>query len=140
MDWSATKEGRFLSGDCDRFIYLYDAHEGHWAADTTPFTGHSASVEDLQWSPSEVEVFASCSVDKTIKIWDARMKARPGLSVDAHNSDVNVISWNKCVRHTHTHAHARTRTHTQQPNALVLILVCLAKCLQEGELPHALGC
>lgn len=99
MDWSATKEGRFLSGDCDRFIYLYDAHEGHWTADTTPFTGHSASVEDLQWSPSEVEVFASCSVDKTIKIWDARMKARPGLSVDAHNSDVNVISWNKKVNY-----------------------------------------
>lgn len=128
MDWSATKEGRFVSGDCDRFIYLYDAHEGHWAADTTPFTGHSASVEDLQWSPSEVEVFASCSVDKTIKIWDARMKARPGLSVDAHNSDVNVISWNKCVRHTR-HTTNNTR----------LTFVCLAKCLQEGELPHALG-
>lgn len=95
MDWSATKEGRFLSGDCERFIYLYDTQESGWVVDNIPFTGHTASVEDLQWSPTEVEVFASCSVDKTIKIWDARMKARPGLSVAAHSSDVNVISWNK---------------------------------------------
>jgi len=95
MDWSGVKEGRFLSGDCQKLIYLYDSHESHWVVDNIPFTGHNASVEDLQWSPNETEVFASCSVDRTIKIWDARMKNRPGLSVDAHNSDVNVISWNK---------------------------------------------
>jgi len=99
MDWSGVKEGRFLSGDCQKLIYLYDSHESHWVVDNIPFTGHNASVEDLQWSPNETEVFASCSVDRTIKIWDARMKNRPGLSVDAHNSDVNVISWNKKVNY-----------------------------------------
>jgi ribosome assembly protein RRB1 len=63
--------------------------------DSDAFRGHTDSVEDLQWSPVEREVFASCSVDQTVKIWDTRMKKKPALSFKAHDSDVNVISWNK---------------------------------------------
>jgi ribosome assembly protein RRB1 len=50
-------------------------------------------------SPNEKEVFASCSVDQTIKIWDARRRERAVLSVRAHDSDVNVISWNPSAPH-----------------------------------------
>ena len=32
-----------------------------WQVNSRPFSGHSSSVEDLQWSPSEVTVFASCA-------------------------------------------------------------------------------
>lgn len=40
-------------------------------------------------------VLASCSVDKTVKIWDTRQRTSAMLSVVAHDSDVNVISWNR---------------------------------------------
>ena len=48
-----------------------------------------------QWSPTEADVFASCSVDQTLRIWDARRKDSSVISIKAHDSDVNVISWNR---------------------------------------------
>lgn len=48
----------------------------------------------------EGNVFASCSVDRTIRIWDSRVRTAPQLTVTAHATDVNVISWNSLASHT----------------------------------------
>jgi ribosome assembly protein RRB1 len=97
MNWSLLNTGRIITGDCDKHIFVANMTDsGAWVQDTIPFIGHTSSVEDLQWSPTEPEVFASCSVDKTIRIWDGRMKVS-ALSFEAANCDVNVISWNKKV-------------------------------------------
>lgn len=58
------------------------------------YSGHQSSVEDIQWSPTEATVFASCSADQHICIWDTREQTKPMLRVRAHASDVNVIGWN----------------------------------------------
>lgn len=49
----------------------------------------------MQWSPTERDVFASCSADGKISIWDIRIGKSPAASFKAHNADVNVISWNR---------------------------------------------
>ncbi|PSS20826.1 Glutamate-rich WD repeat-containing protein [Actinidia chinensis var. chinensis] len=95
IDWSPLVSGRLVSGDCKNSIHLWEPTSGTtWIIDTNPFLGHAASVEDLQWSPTEVDVFASCSVDGNIAVWDIRLGKAPAASIKAHNADVNVLSWN----------------------------------------------
>ncbi|XP_028928917.1 glutamate-rich WD repeat-containing protein 1 [Ornithorhynchus anatinus] len=99
LDWSPKTPGRLLTGDCQRNIHLWTPTDGgSWHVDQRPFLAHTGSVEDLQWSPSEATVFASCSVDSSIRIWDVR--AAPGRACmltasSAHEADVNVISWSR---------------------------------------------
>uniref|UniRef100_A0A8C1VKD3 Glutamate-rich WD repeat-containing protein 1 n=1 Tax=Cyprinus carpio TaxID=7962 RepID=A0A8C1VKD3_CYPCA len=89
--------GRLLSGDCKKSIHVWEPQEGGtWKVDQRPFSSHSKSVEDLQWSHTEATVFASCSVDQSIRIWDIRAPPNSMLSAnEAHSSDINVISWNR---------------------------------------------
>lgn len=92
---------RLLSGDIASKIYLTTSTESGFITGDKAFTGHTSSVEDLQWSPSERTVFASCSADRSVRIWDVRQKARKSsLAIaNAHEADVNVISWNKLTEY-----------------------------------------
>lgn len=98
IDWSPTAAGVLVTGDCRKDIHVWQpATAGTWKVDQKPLIGHTDSVEDLQWSPNERSVLASCSVDKSIRIWDCRAPAAKACMLtcdNAHESDVNVISWN----------------------------------------------
>ncbi|KAF9460123.1 glutamate-rich WD repeat containing [Collybia nuda] len=99
MDWAASGPSslRLLTGDVHSKIYLTTSTPSGFNALSQPFLTHTSSVEDLQWSPSEPTVFASCSADKSVQIWDVRSKGRKSVAGinSAHESDVNVISWNR---------------------------------------------
>ncbi|XP_035205236.1 glutamate-rich WD repeat-containing protein 1-like [Stegodyphus dumicola] len=98
LEWSPLVSGMLATGDCKKNIHLWKPLEGGWHVDQRPYTGHTDSVEDIQWSPTEINVMASCSVDKTIRIWDIRASSNKACMLtrqNAHDSDVNVISWNK---------------------------------------------
>ncbi|KAH8272623.1 hypothetical protein KR018_010189 [Drosophila ironensis] len=99
VDWSPCVEGVLATGDCRRDIHVWSPLEdGSWKVDQRPLVGHSQSVEDLQWSPNERSVLASCSVDRTVRIWDCRASPQKACMLtcqDAHESDINVISWNR---------------------------------------------
>jgi len=101
IDWSPLVPGKLASGDCKGGIHVWTPRTDcadAWTVDQRPFVGHKESVEDIQWSPSEATVFASGSVDKTIRVWDTRANPTSAnmLTVsDAHDADINVISWNR---------------------------------------------
>lgn len=67
-----------------------------FVTDPVPFVGHRGSVEDIQWSPTQPGVFASCGVDGTIRIWEGKEETCK-ISVVTHTMDVKVISWNTYV-------------------------------------------
>ena len=106
LAWSPLfPQGKLLSGDNDGKIFLTTPSDsngggGKWVANSRPFTGHISSVEDLAWSPSEQNVFASASADGTVKVWDVRSKSRkPAVDVHVSDTDVNVLSWSKLTAH-----------------------------------------
>ncbi|GAA0185528.1 hypothetical protein LIER_32816 [Lithospermum erythrorhizon] len=103
LDWSPLVPGRLVSGDCKSFIHLWEPTAGTtWNVDSNPFVGHKARVKDLQWSPTLPSVFASCSADGSVLIWDTRSGKSPPAIIMSHDADevdeapgVNVISWNR---------------------------------------------
>ncbi|KAF8273981.1 WD40-repeat-containing domain protein [Lactarius quietus] len=99
MDWATSDTGalRLLTGDIHSKIYLTTSTPTGFTTQNTPFTSHTSSVEDIQWSPSEATVFASCSADQSVRMWDVRSKGRKSVAAitAAHRSDVNVISWSR---------------------------------------------
>ena len=95
LDWSSHVPGQLASGDCNSNIHVWQPTPAAKWTISAPYQGHTQSIEDLQWSPTEASVFASCSVDHTIRIWDTRERSRSMLNVNASDTDVNVLSWNK---------------------------------------------
>jgi ribosome assembly protein RRB1 len=96
LDWSPVSAGRLASGDCNHQLYLWQPHQATWRVDKQNFRGHTESIEDIQWSPNEAEVFMTCSVDQSIRVWDCRAPQQAALVVaGAHDCDINVISWNR---------------------------------------------
>jgi ribosome assembly protein RRB1 len=105
IDWAASLNSttgsitglRLLTGDIASKIYLTTTTNTGFNTKAEPFISHTSSVEDIQWSPSEGTVFASCSADQSIRVWDVRIKGKKSAMVveKSHESDVNVISWNK---------------------------------------------
>ncbi len=47
--------------------------------------------------PPPPQVFLSCSADGSARVWDVRQRQGAMLSVQAHDADVNVCSWNRCA-------------------------------------------
>lgn len=97
MDWSNVTPGSLLTGDMSGKIYLTTKSVSGFTTQNDPFIGHQGSIEDIQWSPKEANVFTSCSSDKTIRVWDTRVSKKSQLSIVAHDCDVNVLSWSRCV-------------------------------------------
>ena len=84
----------------------------------------------LQWSPTEADIFASCSVDGKICIWDIRTGKQPCVSVKAHNADVNVISWNRYIQDFYIHEQLSTPFLLYKYCIYVVIsMIRLASCM-----------
>ncbi|KAI9667490.1 MAG: ribosome biosynthesis protein rrb1 [Bathelium mastoideum] len=102
VDWSPTvPEGKLLTGDVNGRIFITTIGEGGQASTAKdPFTSHQGTVEELQWSPVERNVFASAGNDGTVRIWDVRSKSHKSvLNVPVSSTDVNVLSWSRQNTH-----------------------------------------
>jgi ribosome assembly protein RRB1 len=76
IDWSKADPGVLATGDCNKDIHIWKpTDDGSWNVNQTPLIGHTASVEDIQWSPNEKNVLATCSVDVSFLLFLCQIKS-----------------------------------------------------------------
>eukprot|EP00792_Barthelona_sp_PAP020_P008644 TRINITY_DN3234_c0_g1_i2.p1 TRINITY_DN3234_c0_g1~~TRINITY_DN3234_c0_g1_i2.p1 ORF type:complete len:489 (-),score=168.17 TRINITY_DN3234_c0_g1_i2:85-1551(-) len=93
----AWADENLLSGDCHGQIVLHTLTKDGFEA-VQSYEGHSSSVEDICFSPSNNEFFASVGCDKAIVLWNLK-SSQQTLSVrsEAHDGDINVFDWNSSI-------------------------------------------
>uniref|UniRef100_A0A090X7R6 Putative tho complex subunit n=1 Tax=Ixodes ricinus TaxID=34613 RepID=A0A090X7R6_IXORI len=70
VDWSC--DGRRLaSGSFDKTVSIFVLDKDRMAKDHV-FKGHGDSVDQLCWHPANPDQLATASLDKTVRLWDAR--------------------------------------------------------------------
>lgn len=73
VDWSSVKTANLATGDCKKNIHVWTLKsQNDWQVDQQPLVGHESSVEDIKWSPTEPDILSSCSVDRSVRLWDLR--------------------------------------------------------------------
>lgn len=95
LDWSTVKAGRLATGDIAGTIRIYDENGGKWS-ELMSLSHGEASVEEIQWSPTEEQILITGGTDGNIMLWDVRTK-KCVRSLKAHTTDINVMSWNRKV-------------------------------------------
>lgn len=108
LAWSPHQRGLLAFGDCNGVVSIYQ-QQGNSFDRVTLFNAHANSVEDICFSPVDDGVFATCSCDGYVCIWDARDLTKPVLKfqgrdikkdpefADGDKIDVNVLDWN-CIQ------------------------------------------
>jgi coatomer subunit beta' len=83
-----------LSCSDDQTILMYD-WDKKWAKSNT-FVDHSHYVMHIAINPCDPNMFASASLDKTIKIWSIQgKKSSANYSLTGHKAGVNCVDFSK---------------------------------------------
>ncbi|CAK7356651.1 unnamed protein product [Dovyalis caffra] len=79
-----------MSSSDDKLIKLWDWEKG-WEC-TQTFEGHSHYVMHVTFNPKDTSIFASASLDTTIKIWSLSSTA-PVATLNGHSKGLNCVDF-----------------------------------------------
>ncbi|XP_055354842.1 histone-binding protein RBBP4-like [Paramacrobiotus metropolitanus] len=100
LSWNPQKNGYILSSSDDMTICLWDIHaatkDKRELYPKDIFRSHTAVVEDVAWHVLNDSIFGSVGDDHKLMIWDTRHNdpMKPSQIVDAHEAEVNCLSFN----------------------------------------------
>ncbi|EER20354.1 COPI protein, putative [Perkinsus marinus ATCC 50983] len=81
-----------ISCSDDMTIKLWD-WDKDWAC-TATYEGHAHYVMMVQWNPKDMNIFASASLDRSIKVWGVTSgSTAPHFSLTGHTRGVNCIEY-----------------------------------------------
>jgi len=88
VDWSCDGK-RLASGSFDKTVCIFGLSSDRLNKDAT-YRGHGDSVDQLRWHPTNPELLATASGDKTVRIWDARTsKCIATIPTKGENININ---------------------------------------------------
>ena len=79
-----------LTSSDDMLIKLWDWEKG-WQC-TMIFEGHAFYVMQVVFNPKDTNTFASCSLDRTIKVWNLGSPI-PNFTLEGHEKGVNCVDY-----------------------------------------------
>jgi ribosome assembly protein RRB1 len=97
LDWSPFDDYALAAGGHDKILEIYSPKDEMCSEYSVKFSinkAHLDSIEDIAFSPFDKGILATCSIDRSIKLWDQRMNTVAMNIQNAHKSDVNVIAFN----------------------------------------------
>ncbi|XP_035207449.1 THO complex subunit 3-like [Stegodyphus dumicola] len=87
INWNS--DGRRLaSGSYDRTVCLFVLDRDRLSKEYV-FKGHGDSVDQLCWHPTNPDLLATASLDKTVRIWDARFQ-KSVATVQTKGENINI--------------------------------------------------
>lgn len=97
LAWNST--GSHLAcGSIDKIVRIWSLHRIEKNDAATEMKGHSGSVDQLVFHPSDPNRIATASVDKTCRIWDIRSgKCIQTVATDGQNINVNWSPDGSCI-------------------------------------------
>ncbi|EDQ84291.1 uncharacterized protein MONBRDRAFT_39343 [Monosiga brevicollis MX1] len=81
-----------LSSSDDATIRMWDWNANWECKQASVFEGHSHYVMAVTFNPKDTNTFASCSLDRTIKVWQLGA-AQPNFTLQGHAKGVNCIDY-----------------------------------------------
>jgi len=103
VDWKNSET--FASCSSDRSIFVSQLGRTDRVCE---FLGHEDEVNAIRWSP-DGRILASCSDDKTAKIWSVDQPHSPLLNLTDHKKEIYTIKWSP------------TGPGSKNPNATLLL-------------------
>ena len=92
INFSAHHPDRLATCAVDSFVHCWDLRTP--ARPVTSFSDWFAAATQVKWSRQDEHVVAS-SHDKFLHIWDDRMGAYPSRTIEAHDTKIYGIDWNR---------------------------------------------
>ncbi|RWS30521.1 THO complex subunit 3-like protein [Leptotrombidium deliense] len=87
VDWNC--DGRRLaSGSFDKTVSVFQLEKDRLSKEHT-FKGHSDSVDQLTWHPFSADLLATASLDKSVRVWDARAN-KSMASIGTKGENINI--------------------------------------------------
>ncbi|KAF7783983.1 hypothetical protein Agabi119p4_148 [Agaricus bisporus var. burnettii] len=103
LAWSPTKGGRVLGASEDMTVCLWDINaytRGNTSIEPVNiFRGHTSVVGDVDWHPTQENLFASVGDDKMLMLWDTRAKIDPEQSIQAHDREILAVAFSPASEH-----------------------------------------